>query len=349
MFSMFTARKKFRRDRDRVLGSRAFRRLSGKTQVVAIPSNPHVRTRLTHTLEVSSIAREVGRSLGLVDPLVDAIALGHDLGHPAFGHAGERALAAFVPGGFHHAAHGVRVVTELESGLKHSKGRSGTVFARGAALGHLTREALVVRAADLFAYACHDLDDAYLIGALKPADLPTRAREVLGTTPNEVRCMLVVGTVRTSLRAGDVSVDPETGEALQILRDFLYERLYEAPRIARQTAFVRSLFEMLWEAALERRAAFDAALECLGMGLSLGSSLARGFVDAVAAMTDRQVLELARALGLPKRAYVLPDLVVFGQPSSRDGIARAAGARLAQGDGSIEQREPDGVVLGFDR
>jgi dGTPase len=362
MFSMFSARKKFRLDRDRVLGSRAFRRLSGKTQVVAIPSNPHVRTRLTHTLEVSSIAREVGRSLGLVDPLVDAIALGHDLGHPAFGHAGERALAAFVPGGFHHAAHGVRVVTELESGLdlspevvegilKHSKGRAGTVFARGAALGHLTREALVVRAADLFAYACHDLDDAYLVGALKPADLPRRAREVLGTMPAEVRCTLVVGTVRTSLRSGDVSVDPETGEALQILRDFLYERLYEGPRIAGQTAFVRSLFEMLWEAALERRAAFDAALECLGMGLSLGSSLARGFVDAVAAMTDRQVLELARALGLPKRAYVLPDLIAFRPSDSREnaGLERTAGARFTQGDGAIEQREPDGVVLGFSR
>jgi dGTPase len=358
---MFTARKKFRRDRDRVLGSRAFRRLAGKTQVVAIPSNPHVRTRLTHTLEVSSIARELGRSLGLVDPLVDAIALGHDLGHPAFGHAGERALAAFVPGGFHHAAHGVRVVTELEPDLdlspqvvegilKHSKGRAGTVFARGTALTHLTREALAVRAADLFAYACHDLDDAYLVGALKPADLPKRVRGVLGTTPAEVRCMLVAGTVRTSLHAGDVSIDPDTGEALQTLRDFLYERLYEAPRIAGQTAFVRSLFELLWEAAIERRSAFDAALECLGMGLSLGSSLPRGFVDAVAAMTDRQVLDLARALGLPKRTYVLPDVVAFGPVGSVESVVgpRAPGARWTHGE-AIEQREPGGVVLGFDR
>ncbi|HMJ54834.1 MAG TPA: HD domain-containing protein [Polyangiaceae bacterium] len=319
---MFSDRKRYRRDRDRVLGSRAFRRLSGKTQVLAIPSDPHVRTRLTHTLEVSSIAREVARALGLVDPLVDAIALGHDIGHPAFGHAGERALAAFVPGGFHHAAHGVRVVTELEPDLdlssevvdgilKHSKGRAGSVFARGARLGDLTREALVVRAADLFAYACHDLDDAYLLGVLRPADLPARARDVLGTTPAEVRRVLVAGTVRASLAAGDVSVDLETGEALQTLRDFLYERLYEGPRIASQTAFVRSLFEMLWEAALERRAAFDAALECLGTGLVLGSALARGFVDAVASMTDRQVLELARALGLPRRARSLPDMVAF--------------------------------------
>src|SRR4051794_34706403 len=102
--------KRFARDRDRRAGSRAFRRLAGKTQVVALPSDPLVRTRLTHTLEVVSMARALARGLSLVEPLVEAIALGHDMGHPAFGHAGERALAALVPGGFHHAAHGVRVV-----------------------------------------------------------------------------------------------------------------------------------------------------------------------------------------------------------------------------------------------
>src|SRR5438477_4502036 len=120
MFSMESTERRFCRDRDRILGCRAFRRLGGKTQVVALPSDPLVRTRLTHTLEVSSIAREVVRGLarlGIRESLVDAIALGHDLGHPAFGHAGERALAAIVPGGFHHAAHGVRVVTVLEPGL----------------------------------------------------------------------------------------------------------------------------------------------------------------------------------------------------------------------------------------
>src|SRR5689334_12941911 len=180
---------RFGRDREKILGSRAFRRLAGKTQVVALPSDPLVRTRLTHTLEVSSIAREIGRGLaglGVVDPLVEAIALGHDLGHPAFGHAGERALAALVPGGFHHAAHGVRVVTVLEPELdlapatvegilKHSKGRAGAVFGRGGGLVTTTREAALVRAADLYAYACHDLDDAYLLGELDRLDLPQRA------------------------------------------------------------------------------------------------------------------------------------------------------------------------------
>ncbi|MET0594734.1 MAG: hypothetical protein ABW133_18680, partial [Polyangiaceae bacterium] len=255
----------------------------------------------------------------------------------------------FVPGGFHHAAHGVRVVTELEPGLdlspevvdgilKHSKGRSGSVFARGAALTHLHREGLVVRAADLFAYACHDLDDAYLIGALRPADLPKRARDVLGTMPAEVRCTLVSRTVRTSLIAGDVSLDPETNEALHELRDFLYERLYEAPRIGRQTAFVRSLFELLWEAALERRSSFDTALESLATDISLGSSLPRGFVDVMASLTDRQVLQLARTLGLPPRVWSFPDYVAFAPLAS--GSAPSRGALLRSVASSTDVRDP---------
>src|SRR5260221_12910945 len=236
MFSMHATDREARyfRDRDRLLGSRAFRRLSGKTQVVACPNDPLVRTRLTHTLEVSSIARQIGRALGLVEPLVDAIALGHDLGHPAFGHAGEKALASLVPGGFHHAAQGVRVVTEIERDLdlaapvvegilKHSKGRAGAVFARGAAHAVLTREARVARAADLFAYACHDLDDAYALGALRPADLPQRVPAVLGATPPEVRHSLAHRTLRASLQEGELSLDAEPEAALQELRAFLYE------------------------------------------------------------------------------------------------------------------------------
>jgi dGTPase len=241
----------------------------------------------------------------------------------------------------------VRVVTELERGLdlsaevidgilKHSKGRAGSVFAKGA-LGHLTREALAVRAADLFAYACHDLDDAYLLGVLRPTDLPKRARDVLGSSPVEVRCVLVARTVRASLAAGDVSMDPETGEALQLLRDFLYERVYEAPRIARQTAFVRALFELLWEAALERRAAFDSALECIQTGLVLGSSLARGFVDVVAAMTDRQVLELARLVGLPRRAWSLSESVATAPLVPRSVVSTE---RVGTLTGSVSSRDP---------
>jgi dGTPase len=322
---------RFGRDRDRLLGSRAFRRLAGKTQVVALPSDPLVRTRLTHTLEVSSIARELGRGLadrGALEPLIEAIALGHDLGHPAFGHAGERALAAIVPGGFHHAAHGVRVVTVLEPGLdlspetvegilKHSKGRAGPVFASGGGLASLSLEALVVRAADLYAYACHDLDDAYLLGELRPGDLPSRAVTVLGAEPSQVRRVLVQRTIQSTLARGDVSLEAEADGALHDLRAFLYERLYESPRIARQTALVRSLIEELWESACERPVQFFGAIAPLGVAACPELPSSGVFVDAVAAMTDRQVLEVCRSLRLARPVWGLPrGAPAFGESRS---------------------------------
>ena len=231
----------FARDRGRILRSRAFRRLAGKTQVVAAPGDPLVRTRLTHTLEVVAIARELGSGLQVRDDLVEAIALAHDVGHPAFGHAGERALASLGGSSFHHAAHGVRVVTVLEPGLdlsvevvegilKHSKGRGGPVFAGGPAQRSATVEARVVRAADLYAYACHDLDDAYRLGALRPADLPIEARRVLGATAESVRASLVDRTLAASGSGGDVRLDDPSAAALEVLRrdDFAFVHI-EAP------------------------------------------------------------------------------------------------------------------------
>ncbi len=308
----------FERDRDRILGSRAFRRLAGKTQVVALPSEPLVRTRLTHTLEVSSIARKIGRGLSeprVRDALVEAIALGHDLGHPAFAHAGEKALASVVPGGFHHAAHGVRVVTVLEPGLdlapetvegilKHSKGRAGAVFGRGGGLGSVTREALVVRAADIYAYACHDLDDAYLLGLLHRHDVPSRVVAILGTEPDEVRRVLVDRTIASSNARGDVSLEAEAEAALGDLRAFLFERLYEARRISSQTACVHTIVEWMWGVACERPRDFCAVVARLGLSSSWaqeGTCAPIDFVDAFAAMTDRQVLDACRSLRPPAK------------------------------------------------
>jgi dGTP triphosphohydrolase len=330
--------------------------LSGKTQVVALPGEPLLRSRLGHTLEVGVMARELARGLGLVEPLAEAIALGHDIGHPAFGHAGEKALAALIPGGFHHAAHGVRVVTALEplslrpevvdGILKHSKGKGGPLDTRGRSQSPFTREALVVRAADLFAYACHDLDDAYLLGALQRSDLPARATAVLGAEPSAIRHVLIDRTVRQSLAEGDLAFDPEAAEALLVLRSFLYERLYEAPRLARQTALVRVLFESVWEAARERPRTFAKVLKTApwvtvlpracdegtshdGEQTSGGAegdpgSLATGeagaddaitgrfFIDIMAAMTDRQVLRLGRELRLPRRVRSWPPFQATG-------------------------------------
>jgi dGTPase len=324
-------RSRFDRDRDQILGSRAFRRLAGKTQVVALPGEPLLRSRLGHTLEVGLMARELARGLGLVEPLAEAIALGHDIGHPAFGHAGERALAALIPEGFHHAAHGVRVVTELEplalrpevvdGILKHSKGKGGRLDTRGGNSSPFTREALAVRAADLFAYACHDLDDAFLLDVLRPTDLPKLAAGVLGTEPPAIRRVLIDRTVRQSLAEGDLAFDPEVAKALLELRSFLYERLYESPRIVRQTSLVRALFESVWEAACERPRLFAKVLnshpcttvlpECRQSGPNqphpaAGPITGRLFGDLLASMTDRQVLRLGRQLRLPRRVRSWP-------------------------------------------
>ncbi len=294
----------FARDRGRILRSRAFRRLAGKTQVVAAPGDPLVRTRLTHTLEVVAIARELGSGLQVRDDLVEAIALAHDVGHPAFGHAGERALASLGGSSFHHAAHGVRVVTVLEPGLdlsvevvegilKHSKGRGGPVFAGGPAQRSATVEARVVRAADLYAYACHDLDDAYRLGALRPADLPIEARRVLGATAESVRASLVDRTLAASGSGGDVRLDDPSAAALEVLRAFLYESLYESPRITAQTTFVGAVVACLAGAASADPESFDRAVGDVTGG-ALPHAASRAFLDTFASLTDRQALELHR-------------------------------------------------------
>jgi dGTPase len=314
----------FQRDRDRLVRSAAFRRLAGKTQVVAAPDDPLLRTRLTHTLEVADLARSIARGLAplqLDGELVEVVALAHDIGHPAFGHAGERALARIVPGGFHHAAHGARLAAELEpdlhlspevvSGiLHHSKGKDGPVFARGAALGAVRAEALVVRAADLYAYASHDLDDAYALGALRPEDLPRDAVEVLGASPASVARALVGRTVEASLDAGTVTLDVEGQAALGSLRRFLYDRLYEAGPIARQSARITEVVEGCWAAT---RAAPDLAARALGrVGLAVVDEMADvpvWFVRRFAALTDAQALRVAADLGAP--AWGLGDAAAF--------------------------------------
>ena len=302
------------RDRDRIVACPAFRRLAGKTQVVCLPEDPLVRTRLTHTLEVSSIAREVGRGLGLVDPCIEAIALGHDLGHPAFGHAGEKALSRLLPGGFRHALQSVRVVTELEPDLqlgaevvegirKHSKGRAGEVFVHDGSLGSLSREGQVVRAADLYAYACHDLEDAFVLGLLSPGDVPREISLVLGSSPGGVRASLVAETIRSSLAKGDLSLAQPCEAALEGLRALLYERFYESPGVARQTERVERIIESLWQDAEQHPDVFYAALVPLCVGSVARAELARDFVDAVAMLTDRQALGLCKTLRSSRRCH----------------------------------------------
>src|SRR6266508_1972533 len=183
----------FQRDRDRLLHCKAFRRLAGKTQVFLAPKGDHYRNRLTHTLEVAQVARSIARALRLNEMLVEAICMGHDLGHTPFGHAGERLLNEVLDGGFHHAQQSLRVVEVLEAEgrglnlsaevrdgiLRHSKGR-GNVLMKGSGAKALTLEAEIVRLADIIAYVNHDLDDALRGGLLEEGEVPADIRRVLG-------------------------------------------------------------------------------------------------------------------------------------------------------------------------
>lgn len=245
----------FQRDRDRILHSKAFRRLKHKTQVFIDPEEDHFRTRLTHTLEVAQIARTIARALRLNEDLTEAVALAHDLGHPPFGHAGEEALDAayreFVPNaGFRHYEQSLRVVELLEWGTgelfedaprrhppglnltwevrdgiaRHSKGRkdlSDTSSVRAATL-----EGLAVRIADRVAYINHDIDDALRAGVLRPADLPREQMDALGQTHSERIATMVIDIVQTSEGRPVVEMSPPVQEATDRLKEFLFEHVY---------------------------------------------------------------------------------------------------------------------------
>ena len=316
MFSSFELR-------DRIVASRAFRRLAGKTQVVHAPESDHVATRLTHTLEVAAIARRLARGLGqahVLDlDLVDAIALAHDVGHPPFGHAGEAVLARLAAdaglGGFHHAAFGVRLLGTLERAddgapvasdralldgvLAHSKGKSGSVFVTrsSAAAPSAMRaiEARIVRAADLYAYASGDLDDAYRLSVLSPQALPPRARRVLGERGAAVREALVRRTITATLASSDatLALDEEAAEALAELRAHLYERFYEGRATSAQSSLARRVIHACWR-RFERGGA--AALDAAGWSRRehVGAPTLRDGLDALACMTDRFAIDFAK-------------------------------------------------------
>src|SRR5512132_2248538 len=205
----------FQRDRDRIIHSKAFRRLKHKTQVFFAPTGDHYRTRLTHTLEVAQIARTIAKVLRLHEELTEAIALGHDLGHTPFGHAGERVLSDLVPGGFNHYEQSLRIVDVLENegeGLnltwevrdgiaKHSKGKSGAPVGMADSFRASTIEGQIMRVADLIAYVNHDIDDATRAGLLTPDDLPKDPIRVLGTTSSARISTLVRDVVTETLAA----------------------------------------------------------------------------------------------------------------------------------------------------
>jgi dGTPase len=272
----------FQRDRDRIVHSKAFRRLRHKTQVFVDPEGDHFRTRLTHTLETAGIARGVARALRLNEDLTEAIALGHDVGHPPFGHAGEQALDELLRerdgAGLRPNEHTHRVVERLE---RDGRGLNLTWEVRDGILKHTgpdepeTLEGRIVRLVDRFAYINHDIDDAVRAGHLAPGELPPEPIELLGDTGSRRIDTLVHDVVERSARAGDIVQSDEIGEAMLALRAFMFERVYLAQDHAPLRAAVRRIFHQLVD---ER-------------GLSLEEA-----TDYVAGMTDRFALSYAAEL-----------------------------------------------------
>src|SRR5688572_30859323 len=233
----------FQRDRDRVIHSKAFRRLKHKTQVFFAPEGDHYRTRLTHTLEVSQIARSIAKVLRLNEELTEAIALGHDLGHPPFGHAGERVIDGLVPGGFSHHEQSLRIVDVLENnrqGLnlswevrdgiaRHSKGKHGLPVGAPPEHRASTIEGQIARVADIIAYVNHDIDDAVRANVLDTTDLPQHAVELLGRSSSERIGKLVTDVVHHTLAGGlsDIKMSEPVLNALIDMRGYLFDAVYE--------------------------------------------------------------------------------------------------------------------------
>ena len=240
-------RTEFQRDRDRILHSNAFRRLKHKTQVFLIPAGDHYRTRLTHTLEVSQIARTIARALALNEDLTEAIALGHDLGHTPFGHAGERVLDKLCPEGFRHYEQSLRVVDVIE---KDGKGLDLTYEVRDGILKHTnqtaeTKEGCVVRLADVIAYINHDIDDSIRAGIIKESDLPQAATDILGNSKSKRITTLVEAIAENG--AENIAIPEGIKRAHDLLHKFMFENVYTNPLCKAEEEKTGGLIAKLYE------------------------------------------------------------------------------------------------------
>jgi dGTPase len=296
----------FQRDRDRILHAKSFRRLKHKTQVFLAPQGDHYRTRLTHTLEVSQIARTVARALRLNEDLTEAIALGHDLGHTPFGHAGEKSLRGILPGGFSHVDQSVRVVERLERdgrGLNLTREVIEGIRSHSKGLGRIvapeaTLEAQVVRLADLVAYINHDIDDALRAGVITPGDLPAGPIARVGGTHGDRIGTMVGDIIGQTLRAGHahVAMSPELELDCGALREFLYARVYFDPGTHAEFLKASKILRDLYEHYLER-------VEQLGdeyARVAATEGAARAVGDFLAGMTDRFVVQTYERLFIPR-------------------------------------------------
>jgi dGTPase len=300
----------FQRDRDRIIHTKAFRRLKHKTQVFFSPAGDHYRTRLTHTLEVSQIARTIAKVLRLHEELTEAIALGHDLGHTPFGHAGERVLSSLVPGGFNHYEQSLRIVDVLErdrQGLnltwevrdgiaRHSKGKSGLPVGADPEHRASTIEGQIARVADIVAYVNHDIDDAVRAGILRDDQLPPRAIGALGRSASERIGRMVSDVIRETLAGGltEIPMSDDVLEATLELRTFLFDAVYENQTATAEFSKAEGILGGLWEKVRERPGEFLDGRTIDAEGLDTAAQ------DFLAGMTDRYAVRLFEQLFIPK-------------------------------------------------
>jgi dGTPase len=300
----------FQHDRDRIIHSKSFRRLKHKTQVFLIPTGDHYRTRLTHTLEVSQIARTIARALRLNEDLTEAVSLGHDLGHTPFGHAGEDTLNEIIPGGFNHADQSLRVVDLLEKDgkglnltfevrdgiLKHTKGK-GEILCEDPEAMASTLEGQVVRIADIIAYINHDIDDAIRGGVISSNNIPSDCLKCLGDTHSKRINTMVTDIIQETLRSGrgKISISKGVLSAIWDLREFLWKQVYESEAVHsdfyKATKILREIFHYLVDhpdyflALTKMESFYDSPERCV--------------CDFLAGMTDRYTFNLYEKLFLP--------------------------------------------------
>lgn len=288
----------YQRDRDRVIHSKAFRRLKHKTQVFLAPEDDHYRTRLTHTLEVSQIARTVARALRLNEDLTEAVALAHDLGHTPFGHAGEHALNALSPHGFRHYEQGVRVVELLEKG---GRGLNLTWEVRNGILCHTrgpeaeTPEGRLVKLADRVAYINHDIDDAIRAGVLREEELPQEAVRLLGNRRSE-RINTLVNSLVENSGEGILRMAPDIQVAFDLMHRFMYEQVYRNPVAKAEEGKVPELVERLYHYYKENPGKLPGELQ----SVARREDDDRAVCDYIAGMTDQYAVQVFEALFVPR-------------------------------------------------
>lgn len=290
----------FQRDRDRILHCKAFRRLKHKTQVFLTPKGDHYRTRLTHTLEVSQNARTIAKALRLNETLAEAIALGHDLGHAPFGHAGEAMLNQLCEGGFRHNEQSVRVVERLE---KQGRGLNLTWEVRDGIRNHqmdampATPEGRIVRLSDKIAYINHDIDDAIRAQVLREEEIPIEYRRVLGGSTRERLDTLIHDMIISSQGTGDIHMSKEVEQAMQGLRKFMFVHVYQNPLAKGEERKAKALLERLFAYYIEH---LDKMPEQFLQMMEEGETKGRVVCDYIAGMTDQYAIAKFEEYFMPK-------------------------------------------------